>query len=73
MGGVTERQGHTYLARAREVIRADYSIERHDFLGSRLALIDEVIEASIRTKQHSNTIGALKLQAQLTRLLESNS
>ena len=71
--GVQKRQAENYLARAREIIRADYSIERSDFLGSRLALLDEVIEASIRSKQHSNAVGALKLQAQLTRLLESNS
>jgi len=71
--GVDPRTAHRYLAKAREIIRADYSIERHDFLGSRLALLDEIIEASIRTKQHSNAVGALKLQAQLTRLLEGNS
>ena len=68
--GVQKRQAETYLQRAREIIRADYSIERHDFLASRLALLDEIIEASIRTKQHSNAVGALKLQAQLTRLLD---
>ena len=69
--GVSRRKSEVYLARAREIIRADYSIERHDFLGSRLALLDEIIEASIRTKQHSNAVGALKLQAQLTRLVDS--
>ena len=53
------------------VIKADYSIERSDFLGSRLALLDKIIQASIASKQHSNAVGALKLQAQLTRLLES--
>ncbi len=71
--GVDARTAQRYLAKAREIIRADYSVERSDFLGSRLALLDEIIEASIRTKQHSNAVGALKLQAQLTRLLESNS
>ena len=71
--GVQKRQAENYLARAREIIRADYSVDRSDFLGSRLALLDEIIESSIRTKQHSNAVGALKLQAQLTRLLESNS
>lgn len=70
--GVTERQSQTYLKRAREIIRADYSIERSDFLSSRLALLDKVIDASINTKQHSNAVGALKLQAQLTRLLDSS-
>ena len=70
--GVSISQADVYLKRARDIIRADYSIDRSDFLGSRLALLDEVIEASIRTKQHSNAVGALKLQAQLTRLLDGS-
>ena len=69
--GVQKRQAETYIQRAREIIKADYSVERSDFLGTRLALLDEIIEASIRCKQHSNAVGALKLQAQLTRLLEA--
>ena len=68
--GVKTRQAETYIQRARDIIRADYSVERNDFLGTRLALLDEIIEASIRTKQHSNAVGALKLQAELTRLLD---
>ena len=70
--GVTERQAQTYLQRARDIIKAAYSVERSDFLSTRLALLDEIIEASIRCKQHSNAVGALKLQAQLTRLLEGS-
>ena len=70
--GVQKRQAETYLQRAREIIKADYSVERSDFFGTRLALLDEIIEASIRCKQHSNAVGALKLQAQLTRLLEGS-
>ena len=31
--GVGQRMAEKYLARAREVIKADYSIERSDFLG----------------------------------------
>ena len=61
-----------YLARAREIIKADYSVERSDFLTTRLALLDEIIIASIRCKHHSNAVDALKLQAQLTRLLEGS-
>ena len=73
MGGVTNRQAQkTYLQRAREIIKADDSVERSDFLGTRLALLDEIIESSIRCKQHSNAVGALKLQAQPTRLLEGS-
>ena len=59
--GVQKRQAETYLQRAREIIKADYSVERSDFVGTRLALLDEIIEASIRCKQHSNAVGALKL------------
>ena len=67
-----KRQAETYLQRAREIIKADYSVERSDFLGTRLALLDKIIQASIDSKQHSNAVGALKLQAQLTRLLEGS-
>ena len=70
--GVQKRQAETYLQCAREIIKADYSVERSDFLGTRHALPDEIIEASIRCKQHSNAVGALKLQAQPTRLLEGS-
>ena len=70
--GVDRRAAERYLAKAREIIRADYSVERSDFLGTRLALLNEIIEASIRCKQYSNAVGALKLQAQLTRLLEGS-
>ena len=70
--GVQKRQAETYIQRARGIIKTDYSVERSDFLGTRLALLDEIIEASIRCKQHSNAVGALKLQAQLTRLLEGS-
>ena len=69
-GGGGQRMAEKYLARVREIIKADYSVERSDFLGTRLALLDEIIEASTRCKQHSNAVGALKFQAQLTRLLE---
>ena len=68
--GASQRTAERYLAKAREIIRLDYSVQRHDFLGSRLALLDKIIEESINSDQHSNAVGALKLQAQLTRLLE---
>ena len=58
--GVDRRTAERYLAKAREIIRADYSVERSDFLGTRLALLDEIIEASIRCKQHSNAVGAAR-------------
>ena len=67
--GVTESQTYRYLKRAREIIRNDYSVERPDFLSSRLQMLDEIARASMASGQHSNAIGALRLQAELTRLL----
>ena len=58
--GVQKRQAETYIQRAREIIKADYSVERSDFLGTRLALLDEIIEASIRCKAHSNALNNLE-------------
>ena len=49
-----------YLAHAREIIKADYSVERSDFLGTRLALLDKIIQASIDSKQHSNAGGSFE-------------
>ena len=40
-----------------------------DFLGRQMAILDRVIAASIQDNQNSNAIGALRLQAELTRLL----
>ena len=34
------------MKRVREIIGADYSVERSDFLSTRIALLDEIIEAS---------------------------
>ena len=70
--GASDRQTHRYIAKAREIIRADYSVDRHDFLGSRLALLDTIVQEAMKSQQHSNAIGALRLQAQLTRLLEGS-
>ena len=68
--GVGKATADRYLKEAPEIMRADYSVERNDFLASRLALLDEVIEASIRTIQHSNAVGTLRLQSELTQLMK---
>ena len=67
--GVSECQARRYIARARQVIREEYSVERSDFLGRQMAVLDKVIKASIDSGQHSNAVGALRLQAELTQLL----
>ena len=67
--GVDKRQAERYLARARELVKQDYAIDRAEFLASRLAILDKVAQASIRDGQHSNAIGAVRLQSELARLL----
>ncbi len=71
--GVGERQAKNYIARARAVIKADYSIERSDFMASRMALLDKIIQRSMDESQHSNAIGACKLQLMLTQILSGGS
>lgn len=68
--GVGQRQAENYLRKARDIIREDYTIERSEFLASRMAVLDKVIESSLRKKQHSNAVGGLRLQAELARLLD---
>lgn len=68
--GVGKRQAETYLARARETVRQDYSQERADFLASRLGVLDSVIQKAIKSGQLSAAAGALRLQTELTQLLQ---
>ena len=68
--GVGKRQAEAYLKRAREIVREDYSQERADFLASRIGILDKVIQASIKSGQNSNAIGATRLQAELTQLIQ---
>ena len=68
--GVSVAQAERYLQRARDIIRADYSIERNEFMASRIALLDKIAERSIESGQHSNAVGAIRLQSELTRLLD---
>ena len=71
--GVSNATCDGYLKRARAIIRADYSTERQDFLASRLGVLDKVIQQSLKSGQHSNAIGAMKLQCQLTQLINSSN
>ncbi len=71
--GVSRSTCDSYLKRARAIIREDYSTERHDFLASRLGVLDKVIQQSLKSGQHSNAIGAMKLQCQLTQLINSSN
>ena len=64
--GVTVNCVDRYIARARQIIRDDYSTSRQDFIASRLGVIDETIKRAMGTNQLGVVIGALRLQAELT-------
>ena len=63
--GVGRSGASDYIAKARELIREDCGIDRHDFIGSRLAMLDQIARASTESGQHSNAIGALRLQLEI--------
>jgi len=67
--GVTRSAIDEYIAKARDRIREDYSIERMDFIASRLGTLDKIVQESIRSGQHSNAIGAIRLASELTQTL----
>lgn len=68
--GVSKRQAETYLARARAIVREDYSQERSDFLASRLGVLDSITQKAIKSGQLSAAVGSVRLAAELTQLLK---
>ena len=67
--GVQKRQAEAYVAKAREQLKADMSVSRHDFIASKLALLDEVQRQSLKSNQLGATIGSIRLQAELVQIL----
>lgn len=64
--GTAARTTDVYIKRARERVVEDYALERKDYIASRLGILDKVIKESIKAGQYNNTIGALRLAAELT-------
>jgi len=64
--GVGGAQTDSYIKKARELIRKDCDVERSDFLAARLGTLDLIIKESLRSGQHSNAIGALRLSLEVT-------
>ena len=64
--GVCRQTADEYVARAREVLRDDYSQERADFLTSKLGVLEQIVISAMESNQHSNAIGAVRLMAELT-------
>lgn len=67
--GVQKRQAEAYVAKAREQLKADMSINRQDFIASKLALLDEVQAKALRSNQMGSVIGSIRLQAELVQIL----
>ena len=66
--GVTERCVENYINKANEYIRKDNDIDRHDMLLKLLHCYEHVFTESLKTKQHSNALGALNGISRLTRI-----
>lgn len=67
--GVKERQVDIYIEKARARIREEYSgMDRKDWIAAALAKLERVADLSIETRQHSNAIGAIGLQAKLLQI-----
>ena len=45
------------------------SINRQDFIASKLALLDEVQAKALRSNQMGSVIGSIRLQAELVQIL----
>ena len=63
--GVSERMIDEYIARAREQITKDWTIDRKEYVTQLCQKLEHVAKASMDCKQHSNAIGAFGLQARI--------
>ena len=68
--GVGKRQAETYLACARDQVKQDYSLDRAEFLASRLGVLDSITQKAIKANQLSAAVGSVRLAAELARLLD---
>lgn len=60
-----ERQAERYIAKARDLIREDMSMERRDFIAEKLSLMNEVQKKALQSNQLGAVIGAARLAAEL--------
>lgn len=71
--GMKKRQVDEYIQRANAEIMRQYSQrERPEFVASRLAILETLADKGIESGQLAAAVGALALQAKITRLCESN-
>ena len=63
--GVTDRQIDDYIARAREQITKDWTIDRKEYVTQLSQKLEYVAKKSLESNQNSNAIGAYGLQARI--------
>ena len=66
--GVTERQAERYIAKAQELVRDDYQMDRKQMLAEVISRYEKVYEKAFAKNQLSNCIGALSGISRLTGL-----
>ena len=65
---VSERTVRNYIEKANKAIRADYDVDRHEMLLLLMHSYQHVFEESLKSKQHSNCLGALNALSRITRI-----
>ena len=63
--GVSERMIDEYIARAREQITKDWTIDRKEYVTQLSQKLEYVAKKSLESNQNSNAIGAYGLQARI--------
>ena len=63
--GVTDRQGDTYMARAREKLMEDCEMERPAWIAEALQRLRTYEQAAYKQKQNQTAINSIQAQAKL--------
>ncbi len=72
--GVGEDMVEKYIAKARAKIRERYDeMDRKDWIAAALEKLEKVAAMSIESRQQSNAIGAIGLQAKLIQAVRPNN
>ena len=67
---VAERQSDTYIAKAREIIRADWESDRLTFTAEILAQLASLQKEARKTNNLNAALGCIKTAAQITQILQ---
>ena len=68
--GVSDRQTDNYIAKARELIRADWEIDRRSFTAEILAQLSSIQKEARKTGNLNVALGCVNQAAKVARLFE---